>query len=140
MQDFEDLSATFEDLPGGDVLLKRARHVISEIERTLSAADALKQGDWSRMGQLMYASHASLRDDYEVSAPELDLLVEIAHGHPGILGARMTGGGFGGSTVNFVEPSSVEDFEQTVRRVYRDQVGTDPGDFVTRPMNGATEV
>lgn len=86
----------------------RCRHVVSENLRVEAAARALQEGDLERFGELMYASHASLRDDYEVSCAELDALVERARGLPGVYGARMTGGGFGGCTVNLVEASKVD--------------------------------
>ncbi len=89
----------------GDVNFRRARHVVSEIERTVKAADAFSAGRWGEVGQLMYASHDSLRDDYEVSCPELDLLVVLAKElgpDGGVIGSRMTGGGFGGCTVSLV--------------------------------------
>lgn len=83
-------------------IVKRARHAITEIKRTTDAADALKAKDYKKMGELMIASHNSLRDDYEVSCPELDQLVELALQVDGVLGSRMTGGGFGGCTVTLV--------------------------------------
>lgn len=99
---------TLDGLEG--VILKRCRHVVSENARVLEAGEALTRGDLQRYGQLMHASHVSLRDDYEVSCPEVDQLVELATGFPGVYGARMTGGGFGGCTVNLVEESAVPDF------------------------------
>ncbi len=89
---------------------RRAKHVISEIERTLHAAEGVRASNWPTVGQLMYASHASLRDDYEVSCPELDAIVDIAQSigiKGGVFGCRMTGGGFGGCTVALVESSEV---------------------------------
>ncbi|WP_028459964.1 galactokinase [Chloroflexus sp. Y-396-1] len=91
-------------------LLRLARHVVSENERTLTAADALAAGDLTKMGQLMVASHISLRDDYRVSIAELDTLVELALAAPGCFGSRMTGGGFGGSTVSLVAADAVDAF------------------------------
>ncbi len=91
-------------------LLPLARHVVSENERTLAAADALAAGDLTKMGQLMVASHISLRDDYRVSIAELDILVELALAAPGCFGSRMTGGGFGGSTVSLVAADAVDAF------------------------------
>ena len=93
---------TFDDLA-----FKRGRHVITEIERCVEASEALKLGDYSQMGKLMTSSHVSLRDDNEVSTPELDLLVDLAVGFPGVYGSRMTGGGFGGCTVTLVKVKSV---------------------------------
>ena len=91
-----------------ELIFRRARHVVGEIDRTLRAAAALDAGDLEECGRLMYLSHESLRDDYEVSCAELDLMVEIARGLPGVYGARMMGGGFGGCTINLVEASRAE--------------------------------
>jgi hypothetical protein len=90
-----------------DVTMRRARHGISEDQRTIQAKEALKAGDYSTVGRLMYASHQSLRDDFEVSTPELDTLVEIAKTVEGVYGSRMTGGGFGGCTVTLVRADAV---------------------------------
>jgi galactokinase len=97
---------------------RRARHVVSETERTLAAADALRRGDLAALGRLLYASHVSLRDDYEVSCHELDLLVELVRGVPGVLGARMTGGGFGGCIVALAHRESVPAIEKRLRLEY----------------------
>jgi len=93
-----DLAGALERLAHDDVLVRRVRHVVTEIERVRQAADALRCGDVDRLGSLMAASHASLRDDYEVSCPELDVVVDTAL-ECGAAGARMTGGGFGGSAI-----------------------------------------
>ena len=119
---------------------RRARHVISEIRRTSEAAAAIKAGDWSRVGRLMYASHDSLRDDYEVSCVELDLLVDLArHLRPGdgMIGSRMTGGGFGGCTVSLVETAKANKLAEYLARSYRDQAGIDPSVLTSRPARGA---
>ena len=94
-----------------EVVFRRARHVISEIERTVHAAEGIRASNWPTVGQLMYASHYSLRDDYEVSCKELDVVVEIAEGigfKGGVYGCRMTGGGFGGCAVALVKAELVE--------------------------------
>lgn len=120
--------------------LRRARHVISEIERTLDAAAAIKEGDWPRVGRLMYASHDSLREDYEVSCPELDLLVTLAHqiGAPGgVIGSRMTGGGFGGCTVSLVETSKAAGVAHFLATHYQAQTGIEPTLLTSRPARGA---
>lgn len=101
-------------------VLRRARHVITENARTTAAATALRAGDLARMGSLMFQSHASLATDYEVSCRELDLLVEIAARIPGVLGARMTGGGFGGCTVTLVSRSALPEFKQRIAEEYAD--------------------
>jgi galactokinase len=119
---------------------KRARHVVGENERTVEAARLLKAGDLRGFGNLMFASHASLRDDYQVSCPELDLLVESARSVPGVLGARMTGGGFGGCTVNLVARGAVDALERTVVHEYEQRFGRRPQLFVTGAAGGVGEL
>jgi galactokinase len=121
------------------VLVRRARHVIGEIERTKQASDAIATGDWDRVGRLMYESHASLRDGYEVSCVELDLLVELArqHDHRGVIGSRMTGGGFGGCTVSLVLREQLDTVARTIRDRYQEQTSVAPSLFTTRPAAGA---
>jgi galactokinase len=121
----------------GDRGFRRARHVVTEIARTQAAASAVTHGRWDQMGALMAESHASLRDDFEVSCPELDLLVELAAGEPGVIGTRMTGGGFGGCTVTLVEATRAEAVMATVSRGYRLRTGRDCTTFTTRPAAGA---
>src|SRR5262249_3640155 len=121
-------------------VFRRCRHVISENRRVLDACAALEQGSLDRFGRLMNESHASLRDDYEVSCPELDLMVQLATGVPGVYGARMTGGGFGGCTVNLVRDDGVEEFRAAVARGYRKETGKDPAIYVSSTANGAEEV
>lgn len=108
-----------------EVTLKRARHVVAENARTVQAAEALKAGDYERFGRLMDESHESLRRDYEVSCDELDLMVEIARGQPGTLGARMVGAGFGGCTVNLVRRQHADRFAESVKAAYRTETGID---------------
>jgi galactokinase len=137
--------ATMEMLDGAkdklsDEFYRRARHVIGEIKRTVEAAGALERGDWTEVGRLMYASHVSLRDDYEVSCPELDLLVEIAESigpAGGVIGSRMTGGGFGGCTVTLVESNRVEAVRAALCERYREKTGIEPTAFASRPAQGA---
>lgn len=121
------------------VELRRARHVISEDERTLAAAQALQADDFASFGELMVASHASLRDDYEVSSPELDLLVELTLAVPGVYGSRMTGAGFGGCTVTMAQPGTAARVEATVLPRYREQTGRTPALFATAAAAGAGE-
>lgn len=121
-------------------IYRRCRHVVSENARTLEAAAALKKGDLGLFGKLMYASHVSLRDDYEVSCPELDLLVELAGGHGGVIGARMTGGGFGGCTVNLLEAEAVESFHSSIAHRYQMATGKEPAIYVCAASDGAGEV
>jgi galactokinase len=106
----------------------------------LEAAQALKDGDLLRFGVLMYASHASLRDDYEVSCKELDLMVELARKCGGVYGARMTGGGFGGCTVNLVDANAVEEFKAAIAGDYNDATGLHPEIYVCTAADGAAEV
>jgi galactokinase len=123
-----------------EVVYKRCRHVVGENQRVLSAAAALKSRDMTGFGKLMYASHASLRDDYEVSCEELDLLVEIASGMQGVYGARMTGGGFGGCTVNLVEIQAVSGFERKVSQLYQEKTGKIPPIYICSAAEGAGRV
>jgi galactokinase len=120
-----------------ETVLKRCRHVITEIERTRKAVDLLKAGDLEGFGKLMAASHASLRDDYEVSGKELDLLVEIASEVPGVLGARMTGAGFGGCTVNLVRDYAVDALVKAVEERYPQETHLTPEIYVCSAVNGA---
>ena len=124
----------------GPVPYRRARHVIGENDRTVQAASALRASDWHEVGRLMNASHASLRDDYEVSCPELDWLAEHASATPGVFGSRMTGGGFGGCTVSFVRSDAVENVARTICAGYRARWGIVPTAFITRPVGGAAMV
>lgn len=121
------------------VIRRRANHIITENARTLAAVDAFKLGDLAALGKLMYASHESLRDDYEVSCRELDLLVEIAKNCTGVYGARMTGGGFGGCTVNLVATASVENFIATINQSYERETGLRPECYVCLASSGARE-
>lgn len=123
-----------------DVHYRRARHVIGEIDRTVRAADAIAAGQWDTVGELMYASHDSLRDDYEVSCPELDVLVEAARGlgtSEGVIGSRMTGGGFGGSTVSLVRSDQAKEIADAICEQYRQATGIAATPFVTPPARGA---
>lgn len=126
------------DLP--PVVFRRCRHVITENTRVAQAAQALKQDDLEQFGRLMGESHASLRDDYEVSCPELDTMVQIAGQQPGVYGSRMTGGGFGGCTISLVRDSHVEEFCATVARRYQEATGREPQMYATHAAGGAGEV
>jgi galactokinase len=119
---------------------RRCRHVISENSRTLKAAEALAAGNESELGRLMLASHESLKRDYQVSCRELDLLVDIALAQPGVLGARMTGGGFGGCTVNLVDRCRVESFRENVANQYQGSVQIKPEIFAAESSNGVMEI
>ncbi len=117
----------------------RCRHVISEIERTRLCADALKNNDLVTFGKYMYESHDSLRDDYQVSCRELDVMVNIASKQPGVLGARMTGGGFGGSTVNLVKTQHVGRFCEAIYTNFKKQTGIEPIIYISTAARGAAE-
>ena len=122
------------------VVFRRARHVITENERTCQAAQALRAADWARFGHLMYASHASLRDDYEVSCAELDAIVEIAQSlspAEGMIGCRMTGAGFGGCAVSLVRAASAKLIARKFEEGYEARTGNLPAIFSSRPAGGA---
>jgi galactokinase len=119
---------------------RRARHVVTEIARTIEAATALKRGDWPEVGRLMVASHNSLRDDFEVSCRELDLLVELAcelGNSRGVLGSRMTGAGFGGCTVSLVETRQISRVVKHLANRYEAETGLEPSILTSRPARGA---
>jgi galactokinase len=122
------------------VLHRRARHVVSEIDRTRRAAQALERSDLAAFGALMTESHRSLRDDYEVSVPELDLLVEAALGAAGVHGSRMTGGGFGGCTVTLVRPGDAAAAGAAMEAAFDARFGRRPTWFVTQAAGGAREL
>lgn len=117
---------------------RRARHVISENDRVLEAVDLLKKGRIPEFGRLLYQSHESLRDDYEVSCKELDTMVQLAAEHEGTLGARMTGAGFGGCTVNLVRTEAIEDFCAHMKVGYERETGLTPNVYVCKPSRGAS--
>jgi galactokinase len=122
------------------VAFRRARHVLTENERTQQAARAISAGDWPAMGDLMYASHDSLRDDYEVSCRELDAVVEIAKSigrKEGMIGCRMTGAGFGGCAVSLVKTEAVPVVTRRLEENYERTIGAQPGIFSSRPAGGA---
>jgi galactokinase len=124
----------------GPLLFRRARHVVTENARTRAAADALAGGDWRAAGALMYESHRSLRDDYEVSSPELDTLVELASDigvAGGVYGARMTGGGFGGCTVTLAASDRIAAIGERLAGEYQRRHGRALTWFVSRPARGA---
>jgi len=125
-------------LPG--VIKKRCRHIIGENQRVLQSVSALEKNDFRKFGQLMNESHRSMRDEYEISCPELDLMVEIAWETEGVLGARMTGGGFGGCTVNLVEEKKVAEFKERISRRYREKTGISPEIYICRAEDGAGRI
>jgi len=133
--DLTDLEVASHSLT--EVLLKRARHVVSENGRVLKAVRDLENGDLESFGKLMIASHESLRDDYEVSCKELDVLVELALKQPGVLGARMTGAGFGGCTVNLVRAGAAQPFAEAVKEGYHNATGLSAEVYVCEASDGA---
>jgi galactokinase len=129
------LDAYAASLP--EMTLRRARHVVTEDDRCLQSVAALQAGDLAAFGKLMNESHTSLRDDYQVSCRELDILVEAAQGVPGVLGSRMTGAGFGGCTVSLVQADAVERFSETITAAYQRAVGRAPEIIVCSAEAGA---
>ncbi len=134
----EQLEARAGEL--AELTVRRARHVIGENERTVEALTAMRAGDAERLGELMDASHESLRDDFEVSSRELDVMVEKARAARGCLGARMTGAGFGGCAVALVEESAAEGFLGEVADAYTAATGLDPSLYLCRASAGAAKV
>lgn len=134
----DDLERYGRDLP--ETIFKRCRHVITENARVERAAAALEQNDLHAFGELMAASHRSLRDDYEVSCAELDAMVDIATRAEGVYGARMTGGGFGGCTINLVRSDCVDRFKETVTRSYQRATGIAAEIYVCSSANGVGAV
>jgi galactokinase len=127
-----------KDLP--PTIAKRCTHVVRENQRTLDAARALQDNDLARIGKLMGDSHRSLRDLYEVSCRELDVMVESAEGLPGFVGGRMTGGGFGGCTVNLVQADQAQNFADQVARRYRGATSIEPQIYLCSAEDGAQEL
>jgi galactokinase len=134
----EVLDERLPDLP--TTIGKRCAHVIRENRRTVDAARALREGDLSTVGELMRDSHRSLRDLYEVSCRELDVMVESAEGLPGFVGGRMTGGGFGGCTVNLVRDDNAQEFAKQIAECYRAATGITPQVYLCTAEDGAAEL
>jgi len=134
----EEFRESADRLP--EAVRMRCRHVISENRRVLDSVKALEAGDLSLFGQLMDSSHESLRDDYQVSCRELDLMVKTARALSGCLGARMTGGGFGGCTVNLVAADRTADFKRKISAKYSEASGIQPEVYISSPSRGAHEV
>jgi galactokinase len=119
---------------------RRCHHVISENERVMKTVQALQSGDMAIVGKCMAESHRSLKEDYEVSSTELDAMVAAAQGLPGVVGARMTGGGFGGCTINLVRMDAVENFTKAVGAAYKKATGVEPEIYVSTAGAGVTEI
>ena len=122
------------------VRLKRAKHAVYENQRTIDAVTALKDGNIERFGELMNESHVSLRDDYEVSCEEIDILVDLAWKTPGVIGSRITGGGFGGCTVSIVKNDAVDTFIETIGRAYQEKVGHEAEFYTVDIGDGASRL
>lgn len=135
-----DQFESYKDVIMNDVLVRRARHAVYENSRTIRAVNALRVNNIRRFGTLMNESHKSMRDDYEVSCPEIDYLVELAQGIEGVYGSRMTGGGFGGCTVSLVEEAVVPEFEETLGKKYKEKYGLDADFYVVEAGDGAREL
>jgi len=120
-----------------ELIYRRCRHIVTENARVLEAGRALKEGDFAACGKAMNASHASMRDDFQITCPEIDFLVGLAQGEPGVYGSRMTGGGFGGCTVSLVEASAVKRVSQHIIEGYRAGAGREAEVYVCSPSDGA---
>jgi galactokinase len=143
IQSLRDVSIELLDQHARDLpptIRKRCTHVVRENQRTLDAARSLKENDLDRVQRLMRESHDSLRDLYEVSCRELDIMVEAANGLPGFSGGRMTGGGFGGCTVNLVREKNAPDFAQQIADRYRQKTGISPEVYLCTAEDGAREL
>jgi galactokinase len=134
--------ADFEKYGGKlpEIMRKRSRHVISENLRVQQAVDAFEKGDLELVGRLMADSHASLRDDFEVSCSELDVMVDLARDVEGVYGARITGGGFGGCTINLVREEDVAEFQRRVAAGYKEKTGYAAEIYVSAAADGASRV
>lgn len=132
-----DLKKWGSEMPEG--VLKRTRHVITENMRTVAAAEALESGNLPELGRLLYEAHASYRDDFEGSCPEADILVELASKQAGCIGARLTGGGFGGCTVNLVEAARAREFSENLRTGYKKATGIDADIYLCHASAGVHE-
>ena len=129
-----------KDLITDLVQLKRAKHAVYENQRTIDAVAALKAGDIVKFGELMNQSHVSLRDDYEVSCEEIDILVDLAWKIPGVIGSRITGGGFGGCTVSIVKNDAVDTFIESIGKAYKEKVGHEAEFYTVDIGDGASRL
>lgn len=136
----EEQFEQYKDAIQDETRKKRAKHAVYENQRTLKAVDALKNGDVKLFGELMNASHVSLRDDYEVTGVELDTMVEEAWKIEGVIGSRMTGAGFGGCTVSIVKEEAVDTFIEKVGKAYQDKIGYAGDFYVVEIGNGPTRL
>ncbi len=133
----EETFEKYKDAIKDPIRQKRAKHAVKENQRTIQAVAALRAGDIALFGQLMNQSHISLRDDYEVSCEEIDILVNLAWALPGVIGSRITGGGFGGCTVSIVKNDSVDTFTETIGQAYKEKVGHEAEFYIVDIGDGA---
>ncbi len=136
----EEQFETYKSAIKDEVRVRRAKHAVYENQRTIRAVEALKNNDVALFGELMNASHVSLRDDYQVSCEEIDVLVEEAWKIPGVIGSRITGGGFGGCTVSIVKDESVEEFKEKVGAAYKERVGKTADFYVVEIGDGPSRL
>jgi len=137
LSQLEVARSRFDQEPDGDLCYLRAKHVITENDRTVAMATALTKRDWTTCGQLMAESHRSMKEDFEITCPEIDCLAEIAQSVGGVIGSRMTGGGFGGCVVSLIETSRTAEIVEAITNRYHSATGIEPAAFVTRPAQGA---
>ena len=135
-EEFEAHKSLIKD----EIQLQRAKHAVYENQRTIDAVTALKAGDIESFGKLMNQSHISLRDDYDVSCEEIDILVDLAWKIPGVLGSRITGGGFGGCTVSIVKNESIDTFIETIGKTYLEKVGHEAEFYTVDIGDGASRL
>ncbi len=143
LRSLRDVTADMLEAHRGEldpVVFRRCAYVVGENERVESACRDLERGDFTSFGRRMNASHDGLRDDYQVSCRELDILVEAARSSPGVLGSRLMGAGFGGCTINLVESGALEEFQNRVGRDYRTKTGRDPLFHMSLLSSGAEEI
>lgn len=136
VEQFNQVGTAIKD----DVIYRRVRHCVTEMDRVLKAVEALKANDLQKLGQLLYGSHNSLRDDYEVTGIELDTLVDVASKQKGCIGARMTGAGFGGCAIALVHKDTVLQFMDNVQKEYTKVIGYEGGFFACSSGNGVSEI
>ena len=135
-EEFEKFKSSIKD----ETNRRRAKHAVYENQRTIQAVEALKNQDIETFGKLMNASHVSLRDDYETSCEECDILAEEAWKIPGVIGSRITGGGFGGCTVSIVKDEAIDTFKEQLSKVYEEKVGKTPEFYVVAVGDGPTRL
>ena len=136
----EEQFEQYKDAIKDPVRVKRAKHAVYENQRTIKAVKALKENDIETFGKLMNASHVSLRDDYETSCPEVDVVVDEAWKIPGVIGSRITGGGFGGCTVSIVKDEAIDQFKANLTKAYEEKVGKTPEFYVVSIGDGPSRL